>query len=85
MKTIMLTQTQQVPFSNWNTPPERVKRLSRAIEFGWNIVVEACETVAGVFATSLRHAPYDQSLGQLDDHLLKDIGYARTKARTFDV
>lgn len=85
MKTIVQTQTQQISFSNWNSPSEYAKRLSRAYELGWDVVVEFCETIVGVFATSLRHSPYDQSLGQLDDHLLKDIGYARTKAPTLDV
>lgn len=44
---------------------------------GYEIVLEAWETLAGAFAVPLRQLTGDRSLEHLDDHLLNDIGYER--------
>lgn len=79
MKTASQFELQHPAFFTLDAPSRHESRLSRARELGWDLVREVCDTVAGIFAAPLRRSPCDHSLDALNEHLLIDIGWERTR------
>lgn len=79
MKTASQFELPHPAFLTLDVPSWQESRLSRACELGRNLVREVYETVAGIFAVPLRRSPCDHSLDALNEHLLVDIGWERTR------
>ena len=71
------SSTLRVPVRQRNMSRWPIDGLVRLHRIGYEILLEAWETLAGAFAVPLRQPPGDRSLEHLDDHLLNDIGYER--------
>jgi hypothetical protein len=65
----------RIPVRQRYTSRRPLDGLVRSCRAGYEIVLEAWETLADAFAMPLR-PPHDRSLERLDDGLLNDIGYA---------
>ena len=75
MKTTM--QAQRPLLENWNVAVGLPQWLQHHCTEAWDYVLEACETITGVFEMPLRRAQCDRGLGCLDQGVLKDIGCER--------
>lgn len=84
MNAISQSRIQPVPVRRSSAYGGWMTRAARFLRTDYELLLEACETVAGVFAMPLSHPPQDRALDRLDDHLLKDIGYERSKGPGID-
>jgi len=77
MKTASQTQLPHPAFLDVDALSQRENRLLRACELGWDLLVEAYETLAGIFAMPIAASHDDPGLDRLNDDLLRDIGCER--------
>lgn len=77
MKTISQVHFQGVPFQGPSLNPRYIDRATRLYRSAVEIGEEVLATIAGIFGMPFRQLANNERLDRLDDHLLKDIGYAR--------
>jgi len=78
----MTSHIHHEPFPKWHPSSRHLNSIVHEYTSAWELIEEACETMWSVLGMPLSHPHYDQTLEQLGDDVLKDIGYESTKSET---